>query len=115
MGRHFLVDWRLIFQTFWLHVLQISGSTLGIARNGDDEEFYAGTRAQKTTADQVHACTIIVHTPGIAPQRQRGRSWGGRWLKVLQTQTFFKTKIHYFAIYVSVKSIPVCGLSEQNG
>ena len=96
MGRHFLVDWRLIFQTFWLHVLQVSGSTLGIARNGDDEEFYAGTMAQKTTADQVHACAIMVHTPGIAPQRQRGRSWGEVGLRFCKPRLFSKPKYIIF-------------------
>ena len=32
-----------------------------------------------------------------------------------ETLTLFQTKIHYFPIYVSVKSIPVFRLSDQNG
>ena len=117
---YFLADWRLIFHTFWLHVLQISGSTLGTARNGKDEAFYAGTRTQKTTAYQVYACKIMIHTPGRASKRRRkgAREGGGEvggGFEVLQTQTLFQTKIPYFPIYVSVKYIPPFRLSEQNG
>ena len=104
----------------------MSGSTLGTTRNCKDEEFYAGTRAQETTAYQVHACTIMVHFPGIAPQRQRVRSLRGEergggggggevGLRFCKPRPFFETEIHYSPIYISVKSIPVFRLSEQNG
>ena len=65
----------------------MSGSTLGAARNGKDEELYAGTRTQNTTADQVHGCTIILLAPGIALPRwgkTARRVSGENWVECLR-------------------------------
>ena len=44
-----------------------------------------------------------------------GGGGGEVGLRFCKPRPFFETEIHYSPIYISVKSIPVFRLSEQNG